>query len=537
MDSPRALLQRTHLFFSGTMISRITGLGRDISMAVLFGSHPSVAAFFVAFRLSNLFRRLFGEGAMHATFVPNYEEKRLNSESEAQTFYQAISTAMSLVLILLIGLIEIGIFIGFKWGIFTTNNREIAIMTAIMLPSLFFICHSALNTSLLQCRMHFFLPSMAPAISNIIWILGAFTLANRSVSEAMPILSAFVVISFLGQWLFLSPQVFNCVYRSSGFHFFKVLNKQKSNLIKLLKPFFLGVLGVTATQLNSALDALFARYADLEGPVYLWYAIRIQQLPLALFGVGLAGASLPALSRAFKSGDLKSYGKLYTFSIEKSFGFLFPAILGIVLLGASGLNFLFGRGEFGLHALKQTTFCLWSYGAGLIPAALVILTAPALYAQGKYHVTTKCTVLSVLINILLNAGFVFIFHWGAVSIAIATSIAAWFNFFLLWWAIQKDLQSFHKRSILRSFMKLLTVSILVGLFCYILGHPVLENSVLHWERSLLYFPRNWLFQSILFVFESILVIGVLLTVAYLFKIKEILSLIFPSKYSNKDLIE
>ena len=163
-------------------------------------------------------------------------------------------------------------------------------------------------------------------------------------------------------------------------------------------------------QINSALDAVFARYASLEGPAYLWYAIRIEQLPLALFGIAFSTALLPSLSRALKAGNTPQYLSLLQFCFRKCYSLIFPCCLGVFVLGGVGVNLLFGRGGFTGESTHQTILCLWGYGIGLVPAAFVLLMAPAFYATREYKIPMKGAVISVGINLALSTLFVFLFR-------------------------------------------------------------------------------------------------------------------------------
>jgi len=195
----------------------------------------------------------------------------------------------------------------------------------------------------------------------------------------------------------------------------------------MIRPMALGVMGVGAMQINSALDSIFARIADLAGPAYLWYAIRVQQLPLALFGLALSGALLPPLSRAMREGNLERYRNLLSGSLRQAAALIIPCAFGLFALGAPGLNLLYGRGDFSSADLRETLLCLWAYGIGVVPASFVLLLAAGCYAKKSYGSPMFASLISVAVNVLLNAFLVFGLHWGAVSIALATSVSAWLN--------------------------------------------------------------------------------------------------------------
>jgi putative peptidoglycan lipid II flippase len=195
----------------------------------------------------------------------------------------------------------------------------------------------------------------------------------------------------------------------------------------MVKSLFLTILGVGAVQINSALDAIFARVASLEGPAYLWYAIRLEQLPLALFGIALSSALLPPLSRAAQAGDLEKHRELLSYGFGRSFALMMSCTVALLVLGCAGVNLLYGRGDFSQEATMQTVHCLWGYSLGLVPSVFVLLLAPSFYAKKDYKTPVFASLLSVAVNIVLNALFVSVFKWGAFSIAVATSVSSFCN--------------------------------------------------------------------------------------------------------------
>jgi putative peptidoglycan lipid II flippase len=175
-----------------------------------------------------------------------------------------------------------------------------------------------------------------------------------------------------------------------------------AELRKIVIPMFLGVIGIGAMQVNSALDAIFARFASLEGPAYLWYAIRIQQFPLALLGVALSSALLPSLSRSSERGEWGNFRTLLLSSLVKCFSLMLPAAAVLLVLGSSIVNLFYGHGDFSQIATHETLLCLWGYSLGLLPAAGILLLAPAFYAQKDYKTPMKGALYAVLLHVLIH---------------------------------------------------------------------------------------------------------------------------------------
>lgn len=476
-DTPQTVSRSSFSFLSGTFLSRLSGLGRDMAMAVIFGSHPMIAAFMVAFRFANLIRRLFGEGALSSGFIPHYEELKASSPENGAKFVRDLLFSLSFFLILLIGALEI-----LLWGLGSSlnpGNREILHLTMSMLPGALFICFFGLCSGLLQCERRFFITGFAPVAFNGVWIAAALLLRGKDPSFAVFSLSLAVIVGFFMQWAMLAPQTFVLLKRSLSWRECFRPQLFSSSIRRLAKPVFLSILGVGAMQINSALDGVFARSASLEGPAYLWYAIRIEQLPLALFGIALSTALLPSLSRAFEEGAKDRYARLLRFSFRRSFSLIFPCSLGIFALGLAGINLLYGHGDFSPQATYETTFCLWGYGMGLLPSVFVLLLAPAFYARKEFRIPMIGSLVAVVLNVAMNAFLVFVLHGGAFSIAVATSLAAWFNYFFLNHHFSKQIgKPLLDGPVFRSFFKTGTCTLIASLSALLVGHFFIGDPTL-----------------------------------------------------------
>lgn len=412
MDTSHTIFKSAKSFFAGTALSRVSGLFRDIAIAISFGSSPEIGAFMVAYRLANLFRRLLGEGNLQAGFVPHFAALK----EEGGHFFRDVAYSMAVILLFAVAALE-----GVLWGcrrLVGSDWIEIIDLTMWMAPGLFFICLYGLNSSLLQCRKKYFIPAVAPVVFNFVWIAAVLAYPN------VRFLAIAVTAAFAGQWFvttfegwrllslreWLQPKLFSPEFK------------------KLLKPLMLGIVGIGAVQFNSALDAIFSRIADLKGPAFLWYAIRIQQLPLALFGIALSGALLPPLSR---TADPVHRQNLLHAALKQSACLMIVCTFGIFALGESGIQLLYGHGDFSFADVQETNLCLWGYGIGLIPSVFVLILAASCYAEKNYRLPAIGSVASVVANIGLNILFVFGFGWGAVSIAIATSLSSVLNALVL----------------------------------------------------------------------------------------------------------
>lgn len=467
-DEQTSLARAVGRFLSGTFLSRLSGLGRDVTMAAVFGCHPSVAALMTAFRFSHLFRRLLGEGALHTAFIPYFEKQRGEDPQKGFLFFRDLLMSLSLLLVGLIALGEGGIYYALHLSL-SEGNREVLVLMQWLLPSLLFVCLFGLQAALLNCEGVFFTTGVAPVAYNLIWILSCCLLRHHAASEAMPLLAVGIVFACAAQWMSTLPLTLRSLRKNLGGSLWRGVRFFSPELRKILGPMAFTLVGVGAVQINNGLDYLFARYADPSGPAFLWYALRVQHLPIALFGIAFASALLPALSRRIQAGDEEGYCGLLNISIRRAIVLLVPCTVGILVLGSSGIQLLYGRGEFGGEALFSTVHCLWGYGLGLIPAVLVAILAPAFYAQGQYRIPTGASLMAVVVNILLNTVFVVGLKWGPSGIALATSISSTIQCYWLMRALSTKIKPFSLPSIGGITGRVLGPSLCAGMGCLVLG--------------------------------------------------------------------
>lgn len=526
MDTAKSVTRSSLQFLSGTLISRITGMLRDMTMAFCYGTSPAIAAFLVAFRLANLMRRVFGEGALTVGFIPHFETIQKQSPIRAVVFFRDLVVAISLLLIFIIGLSELGLFAMWHWGDPSGDNQQILLLTAILLPGLLFICLSALFAALLQCNHSFFLTGVSPVAFNLVWIATAWILRNQPPLIAAQGLAVAVAFAFLLQWLILVPKAMRILRPFWTERKWWSVQLLSPDLKALMCALSMGVIGVGAMQINSAVDTLFARYASLEGPAYLNYAIRIQQLPLALFAIAIASAVLPALSRSIAAGETTRYRELLQFALLRSFSFVFPCMVGILVVGGAAVNLVFGRGHFLNESVVHTTTCLFGYGLGLVPASFVILMASAFYSRKDYWTPTLASLLAIAVNIALNSFWIFGFGWGPQSVAIATSIAACANTWMLNRALTLNVGAVFTGKLLSAFGKIASCVCLAGVAALIIGYHIGDPTVaLLKGSSTALFPVGLQQQLLHFIALSGTFIVILALTAWLTGTRELLQLV------------
>ncbi|MFY7842529.1 MAG: murein biosynthesis integral membrane protein MurJ [Rhabdochlamydiaceae bacterium] len=523
-DDKKSVSKWANIFFIGTFLSRLTGLFRDVSMAYCFGTHPLLASFMVAFRFSHLFRRLFGESALGASFVPHFEKIRKEDPKGGARFFRDLFFSLAVVLIAIVLLLELLLFIIRNNGWGSHDTLEILKLSMSMLPGIVFICLFALNSSLMQCEKKFFLSAISPGVFNIIWISAVFLFHKYDTAKAVSYLANIVSFAYLGQCLATCPSAYK--YLKSHLPFKERLVPQlfSHELRVIIKAFAFSVIGIGAVQINGALDTLFARVASLQGPAYLWYAIRIEQLPLALFGIALSTALFPSLTRILQSDKVEEYKELLVFALKRAFFLMCPCMLFLLAGGFSLVNLMYGRGAFGDEQICQTAICLWGYSVSLVPTAFILLMAQAFYARKDYRSPTWASVLSVIFNCMVSFLFVYIFKWGPFSIALATGFAAVFNFWVLMYMLTTKIGSLISPQDLKVFFKIFMSSLITAVLVIWLEKLIFENASLDLllGKGLVPAPKEGWIKTIHFVFQLGSFLGIFVTTNRLLKLKNIL---------------
>lgn len=511
-------------FFSGTTISRISGMVREILMTATFGTHPSVAAFLVAFRFANFLRRILGEGPFQSAFTPCFEELRLQDENSALYFFHKLTLWMVILITCIIFLCQGIIWVISLFFQLPTTVTEILQLISILLPGTLFICLYGLNLSLLHSYNSFFVPSMAPTICNFIWILGIYAVKDKATGIAMKILAKWVVFGFIGQWslTFIYVKKF---FITSWKEWFKPVLLPKISF--LLKTLGMSMLGVAALQINGCIDAVMARYIDLRGPTYLWYGIRIQQLLLALIGISCVNTIIPYLTKTIKSGNFVKaqdiFGRTYCLVIT----IMIPCTFAIFALGLTAINLLYGRGQYSPYAILQTGLCLWGYGIALLPSVLILLFSSIFYAYYLPSIPLRISIITVIINVFLNSLCIIGMQCEVFAIAGMTSVSSWANCYLLYRELTK--LGWRPVSVVSPSIHLILGS-LFAFICCVSSYP---NSILAFFASENYGLERTLFKQLtIFLIQACVFWGSFFMYSFIFKKNNFLSCIKDFLFKN-----
>jgi putative peptidoglycan lipid II flippase len=412
-----------------TMASRVLGFARDILIAAILGTGPVADAFFVALRLPNLFRRLFGEGAFNAAFVPSISTILHQEGMEAATGFAEEATA---VMIFWLGGITVLGEIFMPWLLyvlapgFSGNHGKFAlavVLTRIMFPYLFFVCLTALFSGVLNAMGRFAAAAAAPLLFNVFSI--AFMLGlSRYTPNPGYALAWGVTVSGVAQLLLLIVAM-----RRAGMRIALPKPRLTPRMKKLFRRMAPGLVGAGVTQLNVSIDIIIGTLLPAGSVSILYYADRVNQLPLGVIGTAAGTALLPAITRHIALGEEGAAMASLNRALESVLMLTLPAAIGLSVAARPVMDVLFVRGAFSLHNAVLAGNSLAAFALGLPVFALVKILTPGFFARGDTVTPLKIGVLAVLLNLGLN--LIFMHPLKAVGPALATSLSSAFNAALL----------------------------------------------------------------------------------------------------------
>jgi len=456
-----------------TFLSRILGLIRDILIARFLGSTVTSDAFFVAFRLPSFFRRVLAEGAYSAALIPVFSGIVIDSkdDSEAADF---VENTMSLLLFITIILVFIFYF-GMPYIIqllapgFSKNKETFDLAVhfgKIIFPYLIFISLVAHFTSIINVHGKFAAGAFSPAILNISFILSLFILTPQ-LSSAGHALAYGVLIGGLFQFIFMYKAVLQ-FYRPR----IRVpeLNTKLKNFFRLFIP---GVIGSGVVQLNIVIGTIIASFLPIGAISHIYYADRLNQLPLAIFGIAMGIVLLPSLSRAIKNNDKIEIKETQNRSLEFCFLISLPSAAGLFILSTPIINILFERGEFLAEDTLYTSKVLSIFALGLPAYILIKILIICFFAREDtrtpLYISLVCVIINVFISLLL------IESMREMGIAFATAISAWINAILLFILLRfKDNFLLDSQFIINS-IKIIISTMIMSFVCHLLNNLLLVN--------------------------------------------------------------
>ena len=433
-------LLKTLATISGmTMLSRITGLIREFLIARAFGASMYTDAFFVAFRIPNLLRRLFAEGAFSQAFVPILAEyKNQQGDMAARSLVDQVASALAWVLLAtcIAGILGAsGVVYAIATGLKSNPKAfDAAVwMTRIMFPYILFMSMVALAGGVLNTWSKFKIPAFTPVLLNLSFIGAALFLAPR-MSQPVYALAIAVVVGGILQLGIQLPALAR-IGMLPRFSFNPIAPFRDPGVRRVMKQMLPATFAVSVAQISLMINTNIASRLAHGSVSWLSYADRLMEFPSALLGVALGTILLPSLSKANADGDAEEYSALLDWGLRLTFMLALPAAVMLLTISTPLTSVLFHYGKFDAHDVSMTSNAVIAYGIGLIGLILVRILAPGFYAKQDIKTPVKIAVGVLIVTQLMNVLFVPLFDHAGLSLAIG--LGACINAGFLYWGLRR----------------------------------------------------------------------------------------------------
>jgi putative peptidoglycan lipid II flippase len=444
------------------LASRITGLVREITLAHYFGATAAYDAYLLGFRIPNLTRDLFAEGALSSAFVPTFVEAlQKKSRAEAAHLANLVATAIILVVgtLCLLGMIFAPAMVdllapGFRQIV---GKHELAVrLTRIMCPFLLVVALAAQAMGILNACNQFALPALSSSMFNVGSLAVGLSLGFLAGPQlGIPAIEGMAWGVLTGGCIQLFAQVPALI--RSGFVFRPAIDWSHAGLRQILRLMGPAILGNAAVQINVMVNTSFA--SEINGGMsWLGYAFRLMQLPLGLFGVAIGGATLPAISRSVARGDMDDFRRTLSRSLGLVFLLTIPSSAGLFVLGPSIIGALFERGEFTPYDTQQTAMALGWFALGLAGYSALKVLVPAFYALKDARTPMIVSLASIAINYGVVSTMTSQPGFGLAGLAMSTSVVAITGSLILFTILKRRITGLYGRALLASVLRVLAAA-------------------------------------------------------------------------------
>jgi putative peptidoglycan lipid II flippase len=457
-----------------TLASRVLGLARDQVLAWFFGASNEMDAFVVAFRVPNLVRDLFAEGAMSAAFVPTFTRQlTLKGKADAWRLANNVLTALLLSTgaLVVLGIAFARPLIEMYAGDFASvpGKLELTVrLTRVMLPFLTMVAVAAALMGMLNSLHHYFVPALSPAMFNLATIVGAFVLVPVMPPLGLPPIMAIAfaaLVGGLGQIAIQWPSL-----RREGFRYAPMFDPRDPVLRRVLILMGPGTIGLAATQVNLFVNTLLATSQGTGAASWLTYAFRLMYLPIGLFGVSIGTAVLPAVSRHAAVGDTAGIRNTVSRGLGMMLLLNVPATVGLFVLATPIVQLLFERGRFLPMDTAATAAAARFYAIGLVGYSAVRIASPTFYAIGDSRVPAMVSGGAIAVNVLASVALVRAI--GFRGLALGTSIASIANGAGLVWLLRRRLGSLDGRRLSVTLVKVAASSAVMAIAAVAIQHAM-----------------------------------------------------------------
>jgi putative peptidoglycan lipid II flippase len=489
----RSVARSAGIVSIAVMFSRVLGLLREMIFSYFFGAGFLYDAYVVAFRIPNVLRDLFAEGALSVAFVKVFTDYQINkSEKEAWRLASLVLNLLAVVMsvICIVGIIFSKQFVGLIAAGFSPEKAALATtLTQIMFPFIMLVALAALAMGVLNTKGVFGVPASASTVFNIVSILFGLGLAyylsgggwSKSPDKNLipDVASQWAIIGMaIGTLIGGAAQFFMQVpsLLRVGFRFSPVLSFADEGVRKVMALMGPAIIGTSAVQINVMLNTYFV--SGIEGAQgWLSYSFRLMQLPIGLFGVAVGTAAIPVMSRLAAEGKTKEFRDTISSSMNLVFLMTLPSACGLVVLGEPIVRLIYERGAFSSTATSMTAAALAGYAIGLTGYAAIKILSPAFYALNDAKTPMVISLVSIAVNLVGAYGMrEWLSHYGVtpetpggyghVGVALATSLVALVNFFTLALILRGRIKRLNGRDVMFSFVKIAAASALMSAAAY-----------------------------------------------------------------------
>ena len=480
-DTPRKInTKAAGVVGLAVMCSRVLGLAREVIFNNLWGS-TSLGFFITAFRVPNLLRDLFAEGALSTAFVTTFSKKiAVEGDSAAWRLANKIGTMTLVVMsaIVVLGIIFSDHLIGFLASGFTGADAELtAKLTAVMFPFILLVSLAAQVMGMLNAKNVFGWPAMASSFFNIGSIVGGVAIAwwldPHFGPGALMGLAIGTLVGGLLQLVVQFPSLWAVGYRPKLD--FQWNDEGVKTVLRLMAP---AVIAASAVQVNVMINTSFATHCEKGSVTWLNNAFRLMQLPLGLFGVAIGTVTLPLLSKTVALGDRLGFRQSLARGMRLAFVLTIPASVGLVLLAKPIIGLIYERGATTPLDTAQAAAALQFYSIGLVAYSGMKVLAPAFYAIDKRKTPMMVSFVAIGLNLLLNWLFTFRMGLGHRGLALSTGCVALINFLALYCLMRAETRLLETRLMLRTLAKLAIPTAVLAAVCW----GAQQTALAHWSH-------------------------------------------------------
>ena len=431
------LLKALATISSLTLVSRILAFVRDVLIARIFGAGMATDAFFVAFKLPNLLRRLFAEGAFSQAFVPifgEYRNRRSPDETKQMVDHVVTLLAIILFIVTLIGIIAapILVYISAPGFVKEPDKFELTVrLLRITSPYIFFISLVAVAAGILNTYNKFWVPAAAPILLNLCFIGAALWLAPYCDPPVMALAWA-VFIAGIVQLAFQIPFL-----KKIGMLPVWRFDLKDAGVWRIIKQMGPAAFGVSIAQISLIINTIFASFLAVGSVSWLYYADRLMEFPSGVLGVAISTILLPSLSKHHADSNPVEYSRLLDWGLRLTFMLTLPAALALGMIAVPLLSTFFQHGAFAAHDVLMTRNALVGYSIGLIGMLSVKVLAPGFYARQDIRTPVKIGIATLLATQMMNLLFVFMLQLHHAGLALAIGLGSCFNSAILFHLLRK----------------------------------------------------------------------------------------------------